>query len=489
MVSDQEGPELGEPTREEFEDLKRAVGELRTLTPRPLRWHSAISERPRENNDGASDLEAHIYRDTGGAIVGEIYDREARIWQEVFRSMSGGDFTRDAFSRFRVSTPVNRFHNQFQYDKYSILWEETVSGSGTVTLNADESSLDLTVTSGTDSAEMQTREYMRYQPGKGGLVMLTATFGTTGTANLTQRLGYHDDDNGLFFEMTSAGIAVVERSKVTGSVVNESVAQADWNLDTLNGAGSATDRDGNAFNLDFTKSQVFVIDFEWLSVGRIRWGFFLEGRPVYCHEITHLDAHTASYMTTANLPLRYQIVSSGGVGTLTALCQTVDSEAGFTDEQGIPFHQGMSGAGTNVGSTLIPILSIRPKATFNSIVNRGQILLDQFHVLAITEPIHLNVVYNGTLTGASFGSVNNDSIVEFDTAASAISGGISISGDFVPAGQAKTGGTSFVNLVGRLPIVLDRDGANPIPVTVAAARADAAGTAVVSAGLQWREVR
>ncbi len=404
-------------------------------------------------------------------------------------STSGKDFSRDAFSRFRVSEPVNRFHNQFQYDKFNLIWEETLSGSGSATHVANESSIDLAVSGGTDSAEEQTREYIRYQPGKSQLVMMTANFGTVGTSGLTQRVGYHDDDNGLFFEMIEAGLAVVLRSKVSGAVVNTSIAQADWNLDKLNGGEGAVDRNGDAFNLDFTKTQVFIIDFEWLSDGRVRWGFVLEGRPVYCHEITHLDALDASYMTTPNLPLRYQIVSSGGAGTLTALCQTVESEGGFTQDQGIPVHAGINGAGVSVGATLIPLLSIRPKATFNSIVNRGQILPEEFHALSITQPAHIVLVYNGTLTGASFASVNDNSIAEVDVSASAIADGLHFGGIYVAAGAARGGGASMANIVGRLPIVLDRDGANPIPVTIAAVRASGSGSAVVSAGMQWRETR
>lgn len=87
MVNEEEGTELGAPTREEFEDLKRAVGELRTLTPRPLRWHTGIDQRARDDNDPGADLEAHLFHSNAETIALEIYDRPARLWRQLANTM------------------------------------------------------------------------------------------------------------------------------------------------------------------------------------------------------------------------------------------------------------------------------------------------------------------------------------------------------------------------------------------------------------------
>ena len=63
----------------------------------------------------------------------------------------------------------------------------------------------------------------------------------------------------------------------------------------------------SGYNIDFTKSQLYVIDFEWLSVGRIRFGFYIFGKIYYCHQISNFNELDEPYMKTANLPIRYEI--------------------------------------------------------------------------------------------------------------------------------------------------------------------------------------
>ena len=380
----------------------------------------------------------------------------------------------DAFQRLRVSDPVTLFDYQSEYDEGSLLWGATTSGTASQTHDAANSSVNLTTgTTAADSIIRQTLQYHRYQPGKSQLVL--SPFDLQGMeTNNRARIGYFDDDNGVFLEEYNGTTSFVIRNGASDTAV----AQASWNLDTYPA-------------LDLAKAQILVIDLEWLGVGRVRIGFVHEGQITYCHEFMHDNTGSGVYMRTANLPLRYELtnVDGGTADIIKAICASVISEGGFESDRGIPFCS--SNGTTTIGvTTRRPILSIRPKATFNSITNRGEIIITGINALAETNNAYLEIVYNGSLTGANFASVNADSITESDVAATAISGGIVVNALYVPAasqGNQQSPGSNQLGLLSRLPLTLDKAGANPINLSVVATSFSA--TSNVTSSLYWQELR
>jgi hypothetical protein len=114
--------------------------------------------------------------------------------------------------------------------------------------------------------------------------------------------------------------------------------------------------------LNFEKGQLFVIDFEWLSVGRIRFGFYLFGRIFYCHQITNLNNLNAPYMVTPNLPIRFQLTVTdfNTTAKLTQICSCVMSEGQY-NPIGKPFSasNGITGIAVLDNGTETPLLAIR----------------------------------------------------------------------------------------------------------------------------------
>ena len=141
-----------------------------------------------------------------------------------------------------------------------------------------------------------------------------------------------------------------------------------------------------------------------------------------------------------------------------------------------------------------PLVSIRPKATFNSIANRGMIIPESISVFSEDRNVHYKIIFGGTLTGVSYTSPNADSITEYDVAATDISGGIDITSDYVATGSGNnTGGSSLRDLVSLLPLFLDISGAHPTTpytdvLTIAAISAEAQ-SAQCGATISWRELR
>lgn len=337
----------------------------------------------------------------------------------------------DAFSRIRVSNPYTVFDSVPQYDKDTIHWTEDVTGgSSAVTHLPNESSVRLRCgTAGGDRVTRQSCRYMRYQPGKSLLAFFTFVMGAS-KANVEKRIGYFDDSNGAFLLQTNAGLSFVVRSFTGGSVSDaDAAAQNDWNIDKLNGNGPS------GITLNMEKVQILVIDLQWLGAGRVRFGFDINGDVVWAHQFFHANLITSVYMTTANLPLRFEISNSGIAGTTTDLiqiCSAILSEGGYDIHRGLQF--SASNASTPIAvTTRRPILSIRPKLTFNGIANRGWVIPINVFVASNTNAGFVEVVRGGALTNASFSSVHADSIAERDVAATAITGGRVLMSRYVPA--------------------------------------------------------
>ena len=314
-----------------------------------------------------------------------------------------------------------------------------------------------------------------------------------GRSGVSQRIGYFDDDNGVFFECRNTEIGVVLRSKTGGAVINDRIAQTNWNLDIMDGSGNS------GIILDPSKSQIFVIDLEWLSVGRVRLGIFVGGELIYVHQFLNANTSPGAYMTTANLPVRYEIENTGVSASNTSLRQiftAVISEGGFEEELGTPF-SASNGATEIAVTTRRPVLSIRPIQTFNGITNRGLIIPEAFSVFSEDTAAFVEIVYGGTLTNASFADIDaTNSIAQRDIAADAISGGIVIAPEFVTSGGVgsnRQSGVGKSSLLSKLPLTLNIAGAHPTsPFTDSLSvvvTSMPGGATDVSGALRWRELR
>ena len=340
---------------------------------------------------------------------------------------------RDSFGRLRVSNPFVVFDSLLISDKQNLLWDEALAGAGTSIHVPNESAVVMTVgTASGDSVIRQTREFFRYNAGKSQFVLMTGTLGTQ-KANVRQRIGAFYEDNGLFFEQDGSNLKVVIRSKTSGSVVDVAVNQSKWNLDTFDG-NVLTNPSG--ITLDTSKTQIFVIDYQWLGVGKVRFGFSFDGLVKYCHEIENANIRAAPYMSTGNLPCRYEIENTGiaaSSSTMLQICASVSSEGGFTPQGSRFFVNSGLVSKTVLGTSTLPMVSVRLKSTHI----RSRIILDTLTVLSASNKDFLfEIILNGTLTGAAWTSINADSISEMDNAATAISGGIAVEGGFVGGNMA-----------------------------------------------------
>lgn len=389
----------------------------------------------------------------------------------------------DAFGRARVSDPHTSFDWQTQYNEAHLWLEDELSGLATSTHLPNESSVLLSVTASAGSrAVRQSREYIRYQPGKSQLIVLNFVFGLPKT-NLRRRVGYFDDSNGLFLEQSAGQIYVVRRSNTTGTPVDIVVSQSDWTIDTMDGTGAS------GITLDFTKTQILVIDMVWLGAGRVRFGFDINGHTYHVHEFFHANVLSNAFMGTANLPIRWEIENTGatdGPSDLLAICGIVMSEGG-QQVNGI-VHSVSNGTTGIPVSTQRAVLSIRPKLTFGGQTNRGQVINIGFILFATANNIYYEVFYNHNLGGTPvWTSVNDDSIVEYDVAGTTVTGGIRATSGYIPAGAAAGAGHTERDILGKLPLTLNIAGTEARHLSLVCT-AIGGPTATCYGALEWLEL-
>jgi hypothetical protein len=351
--------------------------------------------------------------------------------------VSIGGTNLDAFGRLRVSNPLTLFDSSHRYADNN-LWANSITGTAAATFSVTEGLVNLTV--GTASGDQIIRETIKvfsYQPGKSLLVMSTFVFGAA-KANLRQRVGYYGADNGLYFEREGLDLYFVERSSVTGVLTNTRIAQADWNQDPLNGTGPS------GITLDASKAQILYMDIEWLGLGTCRMGFIIDGALVPAHNFNHANLVNTTYITTASLPLRYEMTNIGitdSSSTLKQVCSTVISEGGYE------LRGAQSQAGTPVtnptnltlAGTFYPVVSIRLKTTRLDAI----VILTAISILGVTNNANYNwqVVVSGTTTGGAWVSAGTNSAVEYNITGTSFAigtGRILASGFFQGSNQGAT---------------------------------------------------
>jgi hypothetical protein len=393
----------------------------------------------------------------------------------------------DAFGRQRTSSPLTLFDSSHRY-RDNNLWSGLVIGAGsTVGFVTAQGLINMTVGVGsTASIIRETTKVFSYQPGKSLQVMNTFVMNPA-KANLRQRVGYFGADNGMYLELDGSTLYFVERSLSTG--ITTQISQNNWNIDTMLGAGHLNP---SGVTLDISKAQILWMDIEWLGVGTVRLGFVVDGKFIHCHSFHHANLITSTYITTASLPLRYEIANTGittSSSTLKQVCSSVISEGGY-ELRGIQQAVGtpvQTPVDLTTAGTYYTVVSIRLKATPNRL--DAIIIMTALSILGITN----NATYNwqvrasGTSSGATWTDAGVDSAVEYK-----IGGGTYTGGRILASGYtygSNQGSTSVDILKEALfKFQLERDGLTRTPYELSIVCASDANGADIHASMDWEEI-
>jgi hypothetical protein len=359
-------------------------------------------------------------------LLGQLVSTSATV------PVSIGGTNVDAFGRVRSSSPYTLFDSQNRYVKND-LFDETTATGGTVTYDANASTVSLNVTTASGSSVVrQSYRSFSYQPGKGLLTLNTFVMDAAKDGVRT-RVGYFNEQNGVFLERSDSSIRFVRRTYTSGAAVDNVVLQANWNGDKLDGTGDS------GLTLDLTKAQILWEDFEWLGVGSVRIGFVINGEYIVCHTFENANNLTSVYMTTAILPVRYEIENTALTASSTTfkqICSTVISEGGYEKKVALNVAR-MTAANASISTTFVPLVSLRLAAGRTGAV----VIPDGYSVLptaASATTFEIVLVKNPTLTGASW-VASDSSNVEQDLSATSFTGGTIVQQQFVLSSSQASG--------------------------------------------------
>ena len=392
----------------------------------------------------------------------------------------------DAFNRLKVSNPFTLFDSQQRY-QLSDKWDYRGTSGGTYSYNITESTVSLIagLTSGSKMYS-ETKRIFPYQPGKSLTIINTFAMAQPKTG-LRQRVGYFGVTggftgatpyNGVYLEQDGLTLSICLASASLGTT--QKINQASWNGDTLDGNGAS------GITLDVTKGNIFWMDIEWLGVGDVRAGIFSNGRPVVAHTFHNANANPTTYMTTACLPLRYEIENTAGQtgsSTMRQICSSVLSESGY---EGFSRRYNISSDANPVNlsndKVYYPILSIRLNP------NRLDSIIVPSNISAIVTTntwIHYRVVLNGTFTNGTptwltHYNGNVDYIVHDGTL------GLTAATDII-GGYINNGGFATINEASNFNFQLGRTQLGVSDVLTITMAAPTANSKVV-ADLSWFEI-
>lgn len=348
----------------------------------------------------------------------------------------------DSFGRLRVSNPVTLFDSQNRYKLNEKFFSNLIGTGTTVNYIQAQSSANLFVTSNVnDFVARESRFVFNYQPGKSLLTMCTFVMNPA-KSGLVQRVGYFGTENGYYIQLGSntsptslfSNVYIVERSNSLGTVSETAVGQENWNGDHLDGSGAS------GLSLDLTKSQIFYTDLEWLGVGSVRVGVVIDGTFINCHTFNHANLVPYTYVTTACLPLRYEIfnrAATSGTSNLNQICSTVLSEGGYEPKEQLFCQPGPATVKTLGSTTPVPLISLRlAPGRLDAIAVLKQINLA---VETNNDLARWQLILNGTLSGPTAWGAHADSTnVQVDTGSTGISGGRVIEVGFAQTGSLST---------------------------------------------------
>lgn len=366
-------------------------------------------------------------------------------------SFNTTDQTLDAAGRLRVSQSVPILETYFESNSEDRIWDTVLAGTGTFSYNTVPRNISLS-TGGTGSGARSMRQlktYLRFRRGKSTVVNINYTPHSAGTFSgaAKSRAGYFDDTDGIYFQVSAAGPAVVFRGSGTGATLETVVPQASWNLDKLTGNGASREK------LDVTLPQALIIDFSTLNIGRIRFGFRFDGQIVYFHESVSFNGVSPAAFVRRSLPVRLEVINDAGVGSNVSLRHggmAVWEEGGLDEEDGYLSSATTAGTFKAVAdsATLTPVLAIRLKDTFGGLDVHGLVKLLKVNLFnSSNNPVYYEILEDGiSLTGASFTSIGSESIVEQDVSSSSFTGGNRIASGFINASSG-SGTISVVDLL------------------------------------------
>jgi len=316
-----------------------------------------------------------------------------------------------------VSTRQDYISTKFQYGISSFDTTTSTFAGGFVNSFTSMAIIG-TGTGATAFAQLQSIRNIRYRPGHESYGFFTAMFPNGSAANSKQYIGLFDGLNGVAVGYTNTDFSILYRREGVDTIIT----QANFNGDTLNGAGAS------GFVLTTSNLNVFRISYGWLGASPIKFQIIDQnGKWITFHEIISNNLVSGPTFLSPDLPLTAQVVKTAGASDLRIA--TPCWSGGVVGEPSAASSRFFSAISL---ATLLPaageahLLTIRNKNTFQSRPNKVEIRVGSFTGGTVTTAAEVSVIrirLGATVTGTAFTNVDTaNSVMEFSTAGTYIAG-------------------------------------------------------------------
>ena len=397
-----------------------------------------------------------------------------------YSSSTPASFGFDSFGRTKVSEPYTLFDNHHRYisgDEFS----DITSGTATVSYLVNESTDLFTIgTASGDKVYRESKKVFPYQPGKALTTMQTFAMASPKTG-LRQRVGYFSRQNGVYLQQSGNTISVVRRTFTSGEVVEEVVNQSEWNVDSMNGLGPSR------MNLDLSKAQILFMEFEWLGVGSAKVGFAINGQFITVHQFNHANIIDRVYMTTATLPVRYEIeniASTASSSAMRQICVTVLSNGGYDRKPEI-WSASRNTLFANISATFVPLAAVRLVAgRMDSVVQ-----IAKLNVATTTNTLfEWALLRNPGISGGSWVQNTPSQDTEYNVTATSLTNGTVVGRGFL-AGSNQNNAQVTVDIDNSFDMQLGRTNADsPVSDVYCLAIRTISGSGDAVGSIQWHEL-
>jgi len=383
-------------------------------------------------------------------------------------------------NRLKISRYQTAFFNTFQYGLETDVWDQRITGIGSVVHNPDSSNVIMSVgiTAGSKTIR-QTKNVMRYIPGRQASVSFAVKFEAP-VVGIRRRIGLFNDTDGFFFEDDGGTYSCVIRNTNSGITTERRVTRDNWNGDKLDGTG------WSQYTADATKVQMVNFDYEWYGAGQVQFNWIIGGEKINIHKFNTANEQDRPWSSTPFLPIRCSIENVTGVAGTHYLYQGSNSliQEGQPEKFGVLISQSSPITGTTmaVANTFYPIISIRLKP--NAL---GSIVLPRSLQAATNDNTNVfwRLYENATLTGGTWADHDDpDAFTQVNTTATAMTGGRVILSGFTIGG-----GSNLVMVDQQADLQLGRSGIGTISDTYTLACAAPNTNKTALAALNWIEQR
>lgn len=264
--------------------------------------------------------------------------------------------TYDAGGRLRTSQLTTLFDGKTLGADNPNTWN--LAGDGTNTFSNNKNIMS--VTSG-QFLIRQSNSFCPYFSGKSQLVECTFD-NFQPQANVVKRVGYFSSNetspfnsslDGFFLESTGTSIAFKIYNNGT------EILNLDWTL-WSNYAEIST--------YDWSKFTIIMFDFLWLGGKDVR--LFIETPDksfVLAHTFHHAGNNVSTFIKSPNQPVRYEVRSTTGVGSMTAICSQVSSEGSFNENSEMISFYNTASISCNAIGTVYALKGIKKQTAFRDL--------------------------------------------------------------------------------------------------------------------------